>query len=80
MVLEDFVGKPICPNQNTITMSDVDQYPLETRSDELIGRLIKMGYLAPARRHDTAAIAEAIARLKQALRAGNDDAGPASAT
>jgi hypothetical protein len=76
--LEDFVGKPICPNQNTITMSDVDQSPLET--DELIGRLIKMGYLAPARRHDTAAIAEAIARLKQVLRAGNDDAGPASAT
>jgi len=51
-----------------ITMSDVDQSPLETRSDELIGRLIKMGYLVPARRHDTAALAEAIARLDPSIR------------
>jgi hypothetical protein len=54
-------------------VSDVAASPFETGSDELIPKL-------PAQRYDAAAVVEAIARLKQALRGGGDDAGPASAT
>jgi hypothetical protein len=61
-------------------MSDLVSSPFQAGSQELIAKLIRAGYLAPTQRNDALAIADAIARLKQALRGGSDDAGPASTT
>jgi hypothetical protein len=52
---------------------------LQVGSQELIAKIIRAGYLEPAPRHDAAAIADAIARLKQDLRGGGDRTGPAHA-
>jgi hypothetical protein len=48
-------------------------------SQELIGKLIKSGYLQPALRHDADAITRAIAQLRKDLRSGGKDEGPKAA-
>jgi hypothetical protein len=46
----------------------------------MIAKLIRAGYLKPARRHDADAITKAIAQMKQDLRGGGtDDDGPNAA-
>jgi hypothetical protein len=45
-------------------------------AQELIGKLIRGGYLQPALRHDADAITRAIARLREDLRSGGDAWGP----
>jgi len=46
---------------------------IQEASQELIGKLVRAGYLQPALRHDADAITTAIARLKEDLRGGGDD-------
>jgi hypothetical protein len=61
-------------------MNKVVQSPFRIASSEVIGKLIKAGYLQPARRHDADAITRAIAQMKQDLRGGGtDDDGPTAA-
>lgn len=59
-------------------MSNVIRYQAASR--EMIAKLVKAGYLQPARCNDTDAITQAIAQMKQDLRGGggNDD-GPTAA-
>jgi hypothetical protein len=57
-------------------MSNVVRSAFQAASQRLIAKLIKAGYLRPALRNDPAAVANAIARLKQDLRGGGDDGGP----
>jgi hypothetical protein len=54
-------------------MSNVVRSSFQAASRELIAKLVKAGYLRPARRHDADAITAAIARLKQDLRSGGGD-------
>jgi hypothetical protein len=61
-------------------MSNVVQPSFLATSNEMAERLIKAGYLQPALRHDSKAIASAIARMKQDLRGqANDGEGPTAA-
>jgi hypothetical protein len=60
-------------------MSDVIRSPFQAASQELITRLVKVGYLQPALRNDADAITTAIARLKEDLRGGRDDRRPRDA-
>jgi hypothetical protein len=60
-------------------MSNVVRSAYQAASQGLIAKLIKAGYLRPALRNDPAAVANAIARLKQDLRGGGDDGGPQAA-
>jgi hypothetical protein len=48
-------------------------------SNEMVAKLVKAGYLRPEHRHDPDAITSAIASMKQALRSGDDESGPAAA-
>jgi hypothetical protein len=48
-------------------------------SHELIGKLIRLGYLQPTLRNDADAITRAIAQLREALRRGGEDEGPKAA-
>jgi hypothetical protein len=64
-----------CPDQ----MSKVTRFSLPEASQELIAKLVKAGYLQRALRHDPNAITTAIARLREDLRGGGDDEGPAAA-
>jgi hypothetical protein len=61
-------------------MSTVVQSPFLAASREMIAKLVKAGYLHPARRKNADAITRAIAQMKQDLRgvASNDD-GPNAA-
>jgi hypothetical protein len=47
--------------------------------NEMIAKLVKVGYLLSEHVQDADAITSAIANMKQALRSGNDDSGPAAA-
>ncbi len=49
-------------------MNKVVQAPFRITSLEMIAKLIKAGYLQPARRYDADAITQAIANMKQDLR------------
>ena len=61
-------------------MNKVVQSPFRVASSEMIAKLIRAGYLKPARRHDGDAITQAIAKMKQDLRGGKtDDDGPQAA-
>jgi hypothetical protein len=61
-------------------MNKVVQSPFQVASREMVAKLIKAGYLQPARRHDADAITKAIAQMKQDLRGGGtDDDGPNAA-
>jgi hypothetical protein len=61
-------------------MNKVVQSPFRVASSEMIAKLIRAGYLQPARRHDADAITQAIAKMKQDLRGGRiDDDGPNAA-
>jgi hypothetical protein len=60
-------------------MSNVVRSSFQAASQELVAKLVKAGYLRPALRDDPAAVANAIARLKQDLRGGGDDGGPQAA-
>ena len=61
-------------------MNKVVQSPFRVASSEMIAKLIRAGYLKPARRHDADAITQAIAKMKQDLRGGQtDDDGPHAA-
>jgi hypothetical protein len=61
-------------------MNKVVQSPFRVASGEMIAKLIRAGYLKPARRHDADAITKAIAQMKQDLRGrGTDDDGPNAA-
>jgi hypothetical protein len=61
-------------------MNKVVQSPFRIPSSEMIAKLIKAGYLQPARRRDADAITRAIAQMKQDLRGGGtDDNGPNAA-
>jgi hypothetical protein len=59
-------------------MSDVISHP-QAASQELIAKLVKAGYLQPALCNDAVAVANAIARLKQDLRAVETTGGPRAA-
>jgi hypothetical protein len=50
-------------------MNKVVQSPFRIASSEMIAKLIRAGYLQPARRHDANAITKAIAQMK--YRAGS---------
>ena len=54
-------------------MNKVLQSPFRVASSEMIAKLIRAGYLKPARRHDADAITKAIARMKNDLRGGGTD-------
>jgi hypothetical protein len=61
-------------------MSNVVRTSFPATSDEVVEKLIKAGYLRPALRHDSKAIASAIARMKQDLRGqANDGEGRTAA-
>ena len=61
-------------------MRNVVHSPFEIASREMIAKLVRAGYLPPARRHDADAITKAIAQMKQDLRGGGtDDDGPNAA-
>jgi len=61
-------------------MNKVVQSSFQVASSEMIAKLIRAGYLKPARRHDADAITKAIAQMKQDLRGGGtDDDGPTAA-
>jgi hypothetical protein len=61
-------------------MSNVVRPSFPAASNEMAERLIKAGYLQPALRHDSKAIAIAIAQMKQDLRSqANDGEGPTAA-
>ena len=60
-------------------MSNVVRSSFQAASQELVAKLVKASYLRPALRDDPAAVANAIARLKQDLRGGGDDGGPQAA-
>ena len=46
-------------------------------TNEMIAKLVKVGYLRPEHLQDADAVTSAIANMKQALRSGgSDDAGP----
>ena len=61
-------------------MNKVVQSPFRVASSEMIVKLIRAGYLQPARRHDADAITQAIAKMEQDLRGGRiDDDGPNAA-
>ena len=61
-------------------MNKVVQSPFRIASSEMIAKLIRAGYLQPARRHDANAITKPIAQMKQDLRGGGaDDDGPNAA-
>jgi hypothetical protein len=61
-------------------MTKVNRASPPEPSQELIGKLIRSGYLQPALRHDADAITRAIAQLRKDLRGGGeDDAGPKAA-
>ena len=60
-------------------MSNVVRFSFQAASQELVAKLVKAGYLRPALGDDPAAVANAIARLKQDLRGGGDDRGPQAA-
>ena len=61
-------------------MSNVVQSPFQAASREMIAKLVKAGYLRPARRNDADAITRAIAKMKQDLRGlGSTDEGPNAA-
>ena len=49
-------------------MNNVVQSPFRAASREMIAKLIRAGYLQPARRNDADAITLAIAQMKQDLR------------
>jgi hypothetical protein len=66
--------------RSQVAMSNVVQPSFPATSNEMAERLIKAGYLQPALRHDSKAIASAIARMKQDLRSQpNDGEGPTAA-
>lgn len=65
-------------SQEISAMRNVQPF-LQPASRELIVRLIKAGYLPPALCDDADAVTAAIARLKQDLRNGGNDEGPAAA-
>ena len=57
-------------------MSNVVRSPFQAASREMIAKLVKAGYLQPARRNDADAITRAIAQMKQDLRdLGSNDNG-----
>jgi hypothetical protein len=60
-------------------MNKVDRASPPEPSQELIGRLIRSGYLQPALSHDADAITRAIAQLRKDLRGGGEDEGPKAA-
>jgi hypothetical protein len=60
-------------------MTKADRVSRAGPSHELISKLIKAGYLQPAHQHDADAITRAIAQLREALRGGGEDEGPAAA-
>jgi hypothetical protein len=60
-------------------MSKVVQPSFPAASNEAAERLIKAGYLRPELRHDSKAIARAIARMTQDLRGEGNDEGPTAA-
>ena len=61
-------------------MNKVVQSPFQVASSEMIAKLIRAGYLKPARRHDADAVTKAIVQMKQDLRGGGtDDDGPNAA-
>jgi hypothetical protein len=61
-------------------MNKVVPSPFQIASREMIAKLIKAGYLQPARRYYADAITRAIAQMKQDLRSGGtDDDGPNAA-
>ncbi len=61
-------------------MNNVVQSPFRVASREMIAKLVRTGYLQPARRNDADAITQAIAQMKQDLRGGGtDDDGPNAA-
>jgi hypothetical protein len=60
-------------------MSKVVQPSFPANSNKTAERLIKAGYLRPELRHDSKAIARAIARMKQDLRGKANDEGPTTA-
>jgi hypothetical protein len=61
-------------------MNKVVQSLFQIDSSEMIAKLIKAGYLQPARRYDADAITRAIAQMKHHLRGGGtDDNGPNAA-
>jgi hypothetical protein len=65
--------------RSQVAMSNVVQ-PSFPATSEMAERLIKAGYLQPALRHDSKAIASAIARMKRDLRGqANDGEGPTAA-
>jgi hypothetical protein len=58
-------------------MSKVDRLSHPETSQELIGKLIRAGYLLPDQRQDADAIAKSIAQMKNDLRCGgHDDRNP----
>ena len=60
-------------------MSKVVQSSFQAASREMIAKLVKAGYLQPARRNDAEAITRAIAQMKQDLRGLGGDEGPTAA-
>jgi hypothetical protein len=60
-------------------MTKVNRASPPEPSQELIGKLMKSGYLQHALRHDPDAITKAIARLRADLRGGGEDEGPKAA-
>jgi hypothetical protein len=57
-------------------MTKVNRASPPEPSQELIGKLIRSGYLQHALRHDPDAISRAIAQLRKDLRGGGEDEGP----
>jgi hypothetical protein len=57
-------------------MAKVNRASPPEPSQELIGKLIRSGYLQHALRHDPDAISRAIAQLRKDLRGGGEDEGP----
>jgi hypothetical protein len=60
-------------------MNKVVQSPFRVASSEMIAKLIRAGYLKPARRHDADAITKAIEKMKHDLRGGGTDDDGANA-
>jgi hypothetical protein len=55
------------------------RFPYRVASHEMIAKLVKAGFLRPEQRHDSDAVASAIAQMKQILRGGGGDDGPVAA-